>query len=128
MFPSSLPAPTAHWPPYFPLTQVIRYTALFSGVLYGWYHRRTLQAENEKHQIEYAIHHREHLITEARQAWKRKQEAAKDTTGQPQHFAFARLFVKMHFVTDAHRYTVVTDPEDPRFDLEKLIAKWEKSS
>lgn len=24
--------------------------------------------------------------------------------------------------------TVVTDPEDPRFDLEKLIAKWEKES
>jgi hypothetical protein len=23
--------------------------------------------------------------------------------------------------------TVVTDPEDPRFDLEKLIAKWESS-
>ena len=23
---------------------------------------------------------------------------------------------------------VVTDPEDPRFDLEKLIAKWEKES
>ena len=24
--------------------------------------------------------------------------------------------------------TVVTDPEDPRFDLEKLIAKWEAES
>lgn len=23
---------------------------------------------------------------------------------------------------------VVTDPEDPRFDLEKLIAKWESDS
>lgn len=25
-------------------------------------------------------------------------------------------------------YTVVTDPDDPRFDLEKLLAKWEQSS
>lgn len=34
---------------------------------------------------------------------------------------------------DEQRYTdphviVVTDPEDPRFDLEKLIAKWESDS
>ncbi|KAJ3571609.1 hypothetical protein NP233_g3634 [Leucocoprinus birnbaumii] len=60
-------------------------------------------AAHDKHQIEHAIHNREHLIAEAKEAWKRKQDAAKDTT-------------------------VVTDPEDPRFDLEKLIAKWEKSS
>ncbi|KAL9716614.1 F1F0 ATP synthase subunit e, mitochondrial [Leucoagaricus gongylophorus] len=83
-----------------PTINVIRYTALFSGILYGWYHRRTLQAEYEKHQIEHAIHNRERLIAEAKDAWKRKQD---DTT-------------------------VVSDPEDPRFDLEKLIAKWEKSS
>ena len=25
-------------------------------------------------------------------------------------------------------FPVVTDPEDPRFDLEKLIAKWESES
>lgn len=25
-------------------------------------------------------------------------------------------------------YPVVTDPEDPRFDLEKLFAKWESES
>lgn len=25
-------------------------------------------------------------------------------------------------------FAVVTDPEDPRFDLEKLIAKWEAES
>jgi len=24
--------------------------------------------------------------------------------------------------------SVITDPEDPRFDLEKLIAKWESDS
>ena len=25
-------------------------------------------------------------------------------------------------------FAVVTDPEDPKFDLEKLVAKWEKES
>lgn len=77
--------------------QVVRYTALFSGVLYGWYHRRTVQAENQKHQIEHAIHNRERLIAEARDAWKRKQDALKDTTGQTQvhflHMTFVNCLV-----------------------------------
>jgi F-type H+-transporting ATP synthase subunit e len=37
-----------------------------------------VQAEHEKHQIEYAIHKRERLIAEAKEAWKRKQD---NTTG-----------------------------------------------
>ncbi|PPQ64347.1 hypothetical protein CVT26_002230 [Gymnopilus dilepis] len=82
---------------------VVRYTALFSGIAYGWYHRRTLQATHDAHKREEAVHHREKLIAEAKDAWKRKQEALSDTN-------------------------LITDPEDPRFDLEKLIAKWEKSS
>ncbi|EAU92348.2 hypothetical protein CC1G_00567 [Coprinopsis cinerea okayama7 len=82
---------------------VVRYSALLSGVVYGWYHRRTLQSEADKQKLEHAAQHQEKLIAEAKAAWKRKQEAASDSD-------------------------VVTDPEDPRFDLEKLIAKWEKSS
>ncbi|KAF8913189.1 ATP synthase E chain-domain-containing protein [Gymnopilus junonius] len=82
---------------------VVRYTALLSGIAYGWYHRKSLQAAYDNHKREEAIHQREKLIAEAKDAWKRKQEASSDTN-------------------------LVTDPEDPRFDLEKLIAKWEKSS
>ncbi|KAI6114890.1 hypothetical protein EV401DRAFT_1889796 [Pisolithus croceorrhizus] len=52
---------------------------------------------------QHAIHHREQLIVQAKQAWRQKQESAKGDG-------------------------VVTDPEDPRFDLEKLVAKWEKES
>ncbi|KAF9486379.1 hypothetical protein BDN70DRAFT_869892 [Pholiota conissans] len=81
---------------------VLRYTALFSGVVYGWYHRRSLQAEHDQHKLQDAAHHREHLIAEAKEAWKRKQESGSDS--------------------------VVTDPDDSRFDLEKLVAKYEKSS
>ncbi|KAF8167556.1 ATP synthase E chain-domain-containing protein [Crassisporium funariophilum] len=81
---------------------VVRYTALFTGVAYGWYHRRSLQATHDKHKLQDAAHHREQLIVEAKEAWKRKKEA-KNTM-------------------------LVTDPEDPRFDLEKLIAVWERSS
>ncbi|KAF9535729.1 ATP synthase E chain-domain-containing protein [Crepidotus variabilis] len=84
-------------------TNVVRYTALFSGVLYGWSHRRSLQSTHDKHALEEATHNREKLIHEAKEAWKRKLEVSKDTA-------------------------LVTDPEDPRFDLDKLIAKWEQSS
>ncbi|TFK42028.1 ATP synthase E chain-domain-containing protein [Crucibulum laeve] len=82
---------------------VVRYSALVSGIAYGWYHRRTLQAAHTQHKVEQAVHDRERLVAEAKKAWKTKQEAVNDTT-------------------------LVTDPEDPQFDLEKLIAKWEKSS
>ncbi|TFK70444.1 hypothetical protein BDN72DRAFT_838969 [Pluteus cervinus] len=82
---------------------VTRYTALFSGVVYGWYHRRTLQSEHDKHKLEHAVHDREVLVNQAKEAWKRNQEAGKGDS-------------------------IVTDPEDPRFDLEKLLAKYEKDS
>ncbi|KAF5311989.1 hypothetical protein D9619_002738 [Psilocybe cf. subviscida] len=82
---------------------VVRYTALFSGVAYGWYHRRSLQAARDEHKLAQAVHSREKLIAEAKDAWKRKQDAAKGVA-------------------------LVTDPEDPRFDLEALISSWEKSS
>ncbi|OSD06184.1 hypothetical protein PYCCODRAFT_1431995 [Trametes coccinea BRFM310] len=81
---------------------VVRYTALLGGVFYGIAHRRSLQKAHDAEVKQHAIHEREHLIAEAKEAWKKKQESGKDG--------------------------VVTDPEDPRFDLEKLIAKWESDS
>ncbi|KAH9996522.1 ATP synthase E chain-domain-containing protein [Russula vinacea] len=80
---------------------VVRYTALLSGVFYGIYHRRTLQNEHDAGKAHHAKHEREALIAQAKEAWKQKQAGNKDG--------------------------VITDPEDPRFDLEKLIAKWEAS-
>jgi hypothetical protein len=62
------------------ITQVVRYTALFSGVAFGWYHRRSLQAAHDTHKLNDATHQRQKLIAEAKQAWKRKQEASRDTT------------------------------------------------
>ncbi|KIP11756.1 hypothetical protein PHLGIDRAFT_17905 [Phlebiopsis gigantea 11061_1 CR5-6] len=81
---------------------VVRYTALLSGVVFGVAHRRTLQNEHNEQKKNHAVHEREHLITQAKEAWKKKQEGFKGG--------------------------VITDPEDPRFDLEKLIAKWESES
>jgi len=66
-------------PPLTARQQVLRYTALFAGVTYGWYHRRTLQAAHDEHKLENAVHQREHLIQEAKAAWKRKQEGTQST-------------------------------------------------
>ncbi|KIM70104.1 hypothetical protein SCLCIDRAFT_12703 [Scleroderma citrinum Foug A] len=82
---------------------VFRYTALVSGVFYGIYHRRSLQKALDCEKEQHAIHHREHLVSQAKQAWRQKQDSTKGDG-------------------------VITDPENPRFDLEKLIAKWEKES
>lgn len=80
---------------------VARYTALFTGVIYGIYHKRTLQAVHDAQKVQDAVHEREQLIAQAKEAWKKKQ-ASKTSDG-----------------------SVITDPEDPRFDLEKLLSKWE---
>lgn len=81
---------------------VFRYTALLSGVVYGIVHKRTLQTEHDAKKAAHHEHRREQLVAEARRAWAAKQASSKSD--------------------------VITDPEDPRFDLEKLIAKWERDA
>ncbi|RDB28678.1 hypothetical protein Hypma_016050 [Hypsizygus marmoreus] len=85
-----------------PTVNVARYTALFSGIAYGFYHRRTLQARVDQQRLEHAVHSREHLIAEAKEAWKRR--------------------------NDSKSSNIVTDPEDPHFDLEKLLLSFDKAS
>jgi F-type H+-transporting ATP synthase subunit e len=61
---------------------VARYTALFSGVLYGFFHNRSLQKAHDLDKEHHVAHHRESLIKEAKEAWKKKQEAGKDGGGE----------------------------------------------
>ena len=61
----------------------MRYTALLSGVFYGIAHRRTLQKQHDEEKKNHAIHEREHLIAQAKEAWKRKQETSKDGRKYP---------------------------------------------
>jgi len=80
----------------------VRYSALLTGVFYGILHQRTLQKAKDEQRTHDAVHDREALIKQAKEAWQRRKESSKDT--------------------------LVTDPDDPKFDLEKLIAKWEKEA
>ncbi|KAH7886229.1 ATP synthase E chain-domain-containing protein [Phlebopus sp. FC_14] len=82
---------------------VVRYSALLGGIFYGIYHRRSLQKAHDLEKEHHAIHYREQLILQAKDAWRQKQESSKGDG-------------------------LVTDPEDPQFDLEKLVAKWEKEA
>lgn len=72
-------------------SQVIRYSALLSGVAYGWYHRRSLRAAHVAHKTEHQEQHREHLIAEAKEAWKKKQEASKVTDARMSLFAISHF-------------------------------------
>lgn len=75
---------------------------------YGWYHRRSLQAEHDKHKLDNAAHHREQLIAQAKEAWKRKQESANDTREQysyvydPMPFTSSPFFLILHGCNREH--------------------------
>jgi F-type H+-transporting ATP synthase subunit e len=57
--------------------QVVRYTALLTGVFYGIVHRRSLQKVHDEEKRHHAVHEREDLIAQAKVAWKKKQESGK---------------------------------------------------
>lgn len=53
-------------------TQVLRYSALFFGVFYGFSHQRTLNSNAEIQHKEHAYKHRESLIEKAKLEWAKK--------------------------------------------------------
>ncbi|CAG8434678.1 12381_t:CDS:2 [Ambispora gerdemannii] len=78
-----------------------RWSALGLGILYGWTHHRSLVHAEQKRKEEEAYKHKQELIEKARAAY-----AAKISVGSD----------------------VIKDPNDPRFDLEKLLTSVEKSA
>ncbi|WVF68458.1 hypothetical protein IAT40_003224 [Kwoniella sp. CBS 6097] len=88
-----------------PTVNVVRWTALLTGITYGIFHQSTLQAKYDEKKIAHAAHHRAHLIEEGRKAYAAKKAAEKSGSS-----------------------SLITDPEDPKFDLEKLVESWTKDS
>jgi len=82
---------------------VVRYTALFTGVFYGVMHKRTMQAAHDQKKELAAHHQHEELVAKAKDAWRQKQ-SSKSGDG------------------------IISNPDDPKFDLEKLLQKYEKES
>jgi F-type H+-transporting ATP synthase subunit e len=56
--------------------QVVRYSALVSGIAYGIFHRRTLQAKFDANAASAELKKREHWLEEAKAAWAKKNAPA----------------------------------------------------
>ncbi|PWN23809.1 hypothetical protein BCV69DRAFT_296122 [Microstroma glucosiphilum] len=82
-----------------PVVNVVRYSALVGGIGYGILHRRTLQGVEDKNFAQAEWKRKENLIKEAKEAYKN------------------RLVQNVA----AMQSDVVSDPDSPNFDLEKLI-------
>ncbi|KAK9900877.1 hypothetical protein P389DRAFT_166382 [Cystobasidium minutum MCA 4210] len=99
---------------------VVRYTALFSGIVYGFVHNRTLYKEAEDKKAKAAIKQRESWIEQAKKEYAQKQQSSTGST--------LRQLASSATGGLVGGDSLITDPEDPKFDLEKLIQSWEKSS
>ncbi|GAB1310149.1 F1F0 ATP synthase subunit e, mitochondrial [Madurella fahalii] len=86
---------------------VLRYSALGLGVLYGFYHQRSITAAQKKAAAEREYKHKEELINKAKEAYaKQKQPAAP--------------------AAPAAASGLNQDPMDPKFDLEAYIEAFMK--
>ncbi|KAF9111793.1 hypothetical protein BGX27_004421 [Mortierella sp. AM989] len=77
-----------------PVRNVARWSALATGLVYGFVHHNSLTAKEHNRAEQLKIEHRDQLISKAKAEW-----------------------VKMNTPSGG----VVTDPENPNFDLEKVL-------
>ncbi|KAI5808165.1 ATP synthase E chain-domain-containing protein [Peziza echinospora] len=79
---------------------VLRYSALGAGILYGFLHQRKIYAQAKEHKLSSDYAHKEALIAQA------KAEYARQNPPKP-----------------VSRNGVISDPNDPRFELEPFLLK-----
>ncbi|KAL8958703.1 MAG: hypothetical protein Q9193_004293 [Seirophora villosa] len=79
---------------------VLRYSALIAGISYGLYHQSEIYARNRNARIDREYAQREALITQAKAEFKKKNMPPESVTRGGQ---------------------VISDPTDPRFDLEGYL-------
>ncbi|KAI9934446.1 hypothetical protein ASPWEDRAFT_175175 [Aspergillus wentii DTO 134E9] len=79
---------------------VLRYSALVTGLVYGVYHQSSLNSQTRRAETDREYARKERLIEQAKAEWKKKtspQETKSQSSG------------------------LITDPEDSRFDLEAFL-------
>jgi len=94
--------------------QVVRYSALVGGIAYGILHRRSLQAKYDERIHQKATKHQEDLIKKAKEEYAKLQAAKAPAPSANGTCA------------PAHPDAVVFNPEDPNFNLDKVLAYLEK--
>ncbi|KAF8532469.1 ATP synthase E chain-domain-containing protein [Trichophaea hybrida] len=77
------------------VVSVLRYSSLGCGIIYGFYHQGRLSSYSKVHLAQTEWKQKEALITQAKEEW-----------------------AKVHPVGVV---TLITDPDDYRFDLEKFL-------
>ncbi|MCJ1385956.1 hypothetical protein MMC17_009081 [Xylographa soralifera] len=79
---------------------VLRYSALGSGVFYGFYHQQTLNSHAEQQKLQRKYQTEESLIAKAKAEYtKKNMPSGSKTAGGG----------------------VISDPDDPKFDLEAYL-------
>jgi len=79
---------------------VLRYSALVAGLIYGLYHQSSLNTQAKHAEIDQEYKRKESLIEQAKAEWKKK---------------------TMPLETKSGSTGIITDPEDARFDLEAYL-------
>ncbi|KAI4269928.1 MAG: hypothetical protein LQ337_006994 [Flavoplaca oasis] len=79
---------------------VLRYSALLAGVSYGLYHQSNINAQNHKAKVDRDFAHQASLITQAKAEFKKKNMPQESVTKGGE---------------------VISDPNDPKFDLEGYL-------
>ncbi|CAI7573383.1 hypothetical protein N7533_008903 [Penicillium manginii] len=79
---------------------VLRYSALVAGLVYGVYHQSSLTSQTKRAEIEHEYTRKERLIEQAKAEWRKKT--------QPQE-------------TKTQSSGLITDFSDPKFDLEAFL-------
>jgi len=79
---------------------VLRYSALVAGLIYGVYHQSSLSTKAKHAEIDREYKRKESLIEQAKAEWKKKT-------------------VSMEKKSESGG--LITDPEDSRFDLEAFL-------
>ena len=114
--------------------QVLRWSALAFGVFYGFSHQRTIyatqQAQHDKHEWD----SKQKLIDQAKAEYAKQKKPATSSSGDEctsdlmgtanaQHMQMERRggLGRKYFLLTLE--TAIYDPNNPKFDLEKLLEK-----
>ncbi|EKJ79812.1 hypothetical protein HYE67_008363 [Fusarium culmorum] len=82
---------------------VLRWSALGLGIFYGFTHQRAITASQRAEHAQHEYEKKENLIKQAKAEFAKKKNPSSGDD-------------------------VITDPSDPKFDLEKLLLKVQKES
>ncbi|KAI4763201.1 hypothetical protein E4T52_04781 [Aureobasidium sp. EXF-3400] len=94
---------------------VLRWSALGLGVAYGFYHQTAITAADKLRENQKEYERKQSLINQARQEYQKKTAPPSKSGGM------SRRTLRQSLPIYLHTPTAVTDPSDPKFDLESWL-------